>query len=211
MRYHLAARGWNLASAAGLVATVIGAWILAGISVELRSFEDGAAAVEVLDRLVLVGIVLPVAVVVRQLEDRAAWLFATGARGRIVERGRYFGALVLAAVALGCVLAQVTAAPGFWVLVLADYVLLLALGSLGAVVLGAGLSWLPPVAVAVAFSTPGLIPIDANLLVRPAAAGQVALGAGMLLVVAAVAFCGFDDYGLSRARLRDRKAGVTEE
>ncbi|MCX6400627.1 MAG: hypothetical protein NTX33_11955 [Propionibacteriales bacterium] len=211
MRYHFGSRGWNTASGAALAVALVGACILANISVQLRTTADYQLSLDILDRLVLVGIALPVAVMARQFEDRAAWMFVTGARNRVLVRARYFAMamapMLLSAVVLGWIAAQ----PGFARLVLADFVLLLGAAVVSAVVLGAQLSWTLPVAITLGCSTPGLVPLSANLLVRQDASGHLMVAGFLLLALSAASFCLFDDYGLSRRRLLVRQSGVTDE
>lgn len=95
MRLMFAARGWNAPTLAMLVGASCGAVALGQVSVELRSGTDFISAVQVLDRMVLVGLALPIAVIVRQLEDRAAWAFATSARDRFRDRAVYLATVRL--------------------------------------------------------------------------------------------------------------------
>lgn len=90
-------------------------------------------------------------------------------------------------------------------MVFADVMLLLGLGVVGAVLMGAQLAWIAPIAVALVRSTPGFIPIEANLPMRIDRAGTVMLTAPALLAVAACLFVAFDDYGLSKDRLLSRR------
>lgn len=211
MRFMLAARGWNRQSAAILLAATLGAYLLGHVSIELRSGTEYSLSVEVLDRLVLLGLAIPVAVLVRQLEDRAAWMFETGARRKYQDRAAYLALVIGCSLAGGACMAWAYSGSGFASLVFADAVLLLGLGIVGAVLMGAQLAWIAPVAVALVCSTPGFIPIEANMLMRIDRSGTVMLAAWALLVVAGCLFIAFDDYELSKDRLLSRQPGVTDE
>lgn len=211
MRYHVLARGWNWTSVLALGAAVLGAWLLANISVQLRSAGDYSQSGLILDRLILVGLALPVVVMARQLENRAAWMFASGARSRVWESTRYIVVLTSAALGVGAGLALLSAQPGFVTLVFADFVFLLALAVISTVLFGAEMSWVAPVVAAVASSTPGLMPIAVNILVQQESAGRMMALACSLLAAGAVAFCAFDDYGLVPRRLLSRQPGVTDD
>lgn len=211
MRLMFAARGWNAPTLAMLVGASCGAVALGQVSVELRSGTDFISAVQVLDRMVLVGLALPIAVIVRQLEDRAAWAFATSARDRFRDRAVYLATVIGSALACGACIALTYAQDGFALLVFADVIFLLSLGIAGAVVTGAQLAWVPPVVAALVCSTPGLVPITANLLVLPERWLSLMIIATGMLLTAACMFVALDDYGLSRTRLLSRGPGITDE
>lgn len=207
----ITARGWDRQSAAVLFVAVLAAYALGQVSVELRTGTDYLVSVDVIDRLVLLGLAVPIAVIVRQLEDRAAWLFATGSRNRHQDRACYLAVLVIGTLLVGAGLAYAYSTPGYAPLVFADIVLLLGLGIASAVLLGAQLAWIAPMAVALVCSTPGLVPIEANLLVRLDRASGVLAAGSVLLGVSMSLFVLFDDYGLSRGRLLSRQSGVTDD
>jgi hypothetical protein len=168
-------------------------------------------ATPVLDRLILVGLALPVAVIVRSLEDRCAWLLATCARRAWLVRAGYLGSVYLGSLALAGGLAWTTTGEQSHLLVFSDFSLLLGLGSLTAVFFGAQLAWTVPAAVALLCSTPGLIPLAINAPARPDQAWNILGVALVILALTLVLFARFDDYGVDRKRLLTRLSGVTDE
>ncbi|MGD9959255.1 hypothetical protein [Nocardioides sp.] len=211
VRQVVTARGWNTRTVASLVAAAAAYWVVAHVGIRLRSPADLLTAGPVLDKMILVGLAMPVAVIVRSLEDRCAWLLATGARRRWRVRAAYLAGVYLASLTLGVALAWATPGQQSRLLVVSDFALLLGLGCLAAVLFGAQLAWTVPVGVALACSTPGLIPLDVNAPSRADHAWVVLWTALAVLVIAFLLFTRFDDQGFGGRRLRTRLSGITDE
>ncbi|CUR54576.1 membrane hypothetical protein [metagenome] len=211
VRLVAAARGWEMRTWASLLAAATAYWLLAHVGIRLRSHADMMVDSPVLDKMILLGLALPVAVIVRSLEDRCAWLLATGARQRWRVRAVYLGGVYLIALTLGAFLALATPRLQSRLLVFSDFALLLGLGGLAAVMWGAQLAWTVPAALALACSTPGLIPLDVNAPSRADQAWNMLWLALLLLGTAFLLFVRFDDYGFRGHRLLSRQSGITDE
>lgn len=208
----LSSRGVDLRYLALLIASTMTAWLATEVTVELRTPADRAVQADTLDSAVLVGLVLPVAVLARSLQNRLAWLAETAARSVRTERAIWFGLVA----GVGAVLCAgiVVLAPDqlLTTLIVCDFFVLLGLAVLCAVTLGAGRAWVAPSVAALVFSTPGVVPVRWNVLANGDLQSSAIALAVVLLVSAAVAYVAFDDYGLDRrARLIERTPGVTEE
>lgn len=205
------ARGWDLRTVAILLGTSATSWLLGKLTLQLRTAADVMVESPVLDRMILVGLVLPVAVIVRCQEDRCAWLLATCARPAWVIRAAYLASVYAISLGLAAALAWTTSGQQSHLLVFSDFALLLGLGSAAAVIFGAQLAWTVPAAVALACSTPGLIPLAVNAPARADQAWNILCAGGFLLTLAFALFLRFDDYGLDRNRILARTSGITDE
>lgn len=206
------ARGWNVRVSLLLVVSLMVAVAAARVSINLRTPADRLIKSDILDSGILLGMCVPVAIIVRMTQDRAAWLSVTGCRS--VARVRSVWALFLLCLGVGmsCLLAALVPGQQSRVLIAVDFQALLATGLLGAVVLGAELGWLLPTLVAMAASTPGLLPISTNILVRADRVRYVEVAAGGLGILAIALFIAFDDYGIAPSRrLVRRLPGVLDD
>lgn len=212
MRLVAIARGVGLRWSVILLATIGAACAAALVSIQLRTAADRLLASPVLDTAVIVGLVLPVTVLGRTTEDRAAWLLATSSRPLWRIRLGWTAILYLAGGAVSIAGAMIAPGQQPAKLMVADELFLLATAMISAVAFGASLCWLLPVAAALAASSPGLIPLQANWLVLADRAGDVGRLDAVMLLLGAAAFVALDDYGLAPARrLVARTPGVTDE
>ncbi len=211
IRIVAAARGWDQRHVTILAAAVAAAWALGHVGIRLRTAADMTLTSPVLDKMTLVALALPVAVIVRALEDRGAWLVATGARRQWAIRAAYLAGLYLSSLTLGAGLALATPGQQSRLLVFSDFALMLGLGCLAAVLFGAQLAWTVPAGLALVCSTPGLIPLSVNAPSRADQAGNILLAALAVLFLAFLLFARYDDYGFGGNRLLTRQSGVTDE
>lgn len=207
-----ASRGVSWGVILMIALSVLAALGMSHVAVDLRRPEDQNFAGETLNSAVLAGLILPVAVLTRLLQDRMAWAVVTSPRNVTRQRAGWF--ICWECTAFVCAVAVGTFAPASQhpILVSADLAFLAQLGMIGAVALGAPLGWLIPTIVALAFSTPGIVPIRYNYLALASRAHVVAMDAALLALLAGLLFVLLDDYGVARRRrLIERTPGVTEE
>lgn len=152
----------------------------------------------VVDSGVVVGLLVPIAVSGTILFEGPADLVRLAARDLALPRA----ALLACVYAMTCAAAGVTAVLASLpvAVVVVDALLLVALLAVGVSLLGVGLGWLLPGACAFAFSAPGLVPWDLNVLYRRD------VSATYLAIVAIALLIGTIAYALrgSRDRVVDR-------
>lgn len=86
------ARGVNIGFAMALLLCMTTAVLAASVTVQLRSSADRAFTGSTIDSAVIVGLVLPVFVLARTMQDRVAWISATSPRSLVALRaGWIFG------------------------------------------------------------------------------------------------------------------------
>lgn len=161
---------------------------------------------EMVDSGVIVGLVLPLVVIARVLDEGPPQL--------MVGASRALGPARLGWVCGYAVMVAVGSAAAWWLapvpfsLFTADALFLAAVTVLGVGTLGSRLGWLLPLAIALAASAPGLIPWQANLLYREGQAGALLL---ITAIVAAIGCAGHVRFG-SLGMVKDntvRRADVT--
>lgn len=207
-----AARGLSGRTLLSLAASVSIVTLTAMVAVGIRTSAGAVAAGATIDSAVLVGLIAPAAVLSQLLQDRAAWLLETATRKARRVRLLWFVSLcTLAALScLACVL--LTAANVDTFLLAADFTLFFAISCAGALVLGGPLGWTPAAALALAASTPGLIPFEWNYVAQASYAIHIWCVSGALLVVTGAAFVALDEHGIDRQRrMLERQPGVTDD
>lgn len=205
-------RGLTWKTAVALGVSCAAALVAATVSVQLRTPADQLYVGPVLDTAILVGLMLPVAVLASLLEDKSPWLAITSPRAQPLLRAAWLGVLVAVTLCVGGLLAAAVPAQIPGSLIFADFLALFALALGSAVVLGRPLAWLPPAALALACSTPGLVPLASNWLVLADHAARVTWLGLAALVVFGLMFVLLDEYGIARyRRVFERVPGVLDD
>lgn len=133
----------------------------------------------VVDSGVVVGLVLPVCVASRLLEEATPFLARTTSRSLSTDRSLWslvfvgFTAFAASIVAIGT--------PVPFGLFVADSMLLSALAVLGSGLVGGSATWIGPLVFAITLSIPGLVPLKWNLLYSQEAAASTLLVAAIAL------------------------------
>lgn len=212
IRLAATSRGVDGRLLAALFLTVVAAIGAASVAFQMRTPADQQASGLTLDSIVLLGAVLPVAVLARTLRDSSAWLVATSPRSLLAQRAAWVAVLYGSALGVALVItwplaqAQLPAVVFWATLVLFDTAVL------SAILFGSNATWLLPGATALICSTPGLVPLKYNWLVAADRTEELAYTAIVLGLVAAAAYVALDEYGLRRhTRLIERQSGVLSD
>lgn len=177
-----------------------GAWLGLGVFtfVALPLKFPLEAQDEMVDSGVVVGLVVPLAVMSRILDEGPVHLVASAARNLTAVRLGWATAFLCVA-CIGSVVAW-TIAPVPFSLFLSDTFFLGAATVLGVGVLGSRLGWLLPLVVTLVASGPGLIPWQSNLLYREDTSIVLLLLAGAVTVLGLIAYGQKGSLGLLSAR-----------
>ncbi|MGL5824418.1 MAG: hypothetical protein ACRCYU_06215 [Nocardioides sp.] len=181
----LATRGLSPRWWGSLVAAWLAVAVFARVSLPLKFPFD--AQDKMIDSGVVVGLVVPIAVMTQLLDEGSPQLVAGAARRLRRSRWLMAGGYVALAAVGGLVVGLLAPAPRL--LVLGDALLLAGLSVFGAGLLGARLAWLVPLSVTMVVSAPGLVPWSANLPYRTESACEV------LMIALVVAGAGLATYG----------------
>lgn len=212
IRWQLGYRGVDRQFVMTLMVAIVAAWAATHVTVELRSPADRLIEAPVLDSAVVIGLVLPIAVMARTLQNRLAWLTETSPRTPMKHRAVWLIILTVSASVIAGSIAVLAPPQLLSGLMIIDFFLLLGLAVWGAVLFGASLAWLPPTIVALLASTPGIVPVGLNVLANGATQRVAVALAITVLASGCVAYLALDDYGIRRrSRLIERSPGVTEE
>jgi hypothetical protein len=143
---------------------VVGAWLCHGVfaAVAIPLDYPYEARGQVIDTGVVVGLVLPIAVVAVALDEGPDYLVRGAARSLLLVRFGLAVAYLEVVAGMAAVVAVVAALP--LLLVVLDAVLLASLTLTGTSVFGVKGGWIPAAAAAVIVSAPGLLPWKLNLM-----------------------------------------------
>lgn len=166
------------------LAAVLASWachgVFAAVSIPLDyPYEERG---HVIDTLVVVGMVLPLAVVAVALDEGPDELVRGAARSLVLCRLGLAAAYLAVVLGMAAVVAIVAVLPLF--LVIIDAAFLASLTLLGAGVLGAERAWIPAAVVAVVVSAPGLLPWSLNVMYHVEVSRSFGVGVGVTAVVA---------------------------
>lgn len=212
MRLAAISRGVDARLVATLILTVVAAIGAASVAFQMRSPADQQVPGVTLDSTVLLGVVLPVAVLAQTVRDPSAWLAATSPRSLFAQRAAWIAALYVAAIGVAAGIAWPLAQAQLPSVVFWATLVLFDTAVISAILLGANLAWLLPGATALACSTPGLIPLKYNWLVSASKIAELAGTAIVLGLIAATAYVVLDEYGVRRrTRLVERQSGVLSD
>lgn len=132
---------------------------------------------QMIDTGIVVGLVLPVVMGARLLDEGPAHLTRTASRR--LGLARFGWAIAVTGASIGAATVVAAVVPVSSPLVITDAALLMGASTLGAAIVGARLAWIFPFATVAVFSAPGVVPWEDNLLYRASTAddtGWVALG-----------------------------------
>jgi hypothetical protein len=148
------------------VAYLLGGWwgaiISAAVTIPLK--YPYQAAGQVIDTGAVVGLVLPLAITSRCLDEGPPQLIATAARSLCWLRLMWATGFLGTVGVFAALMAILTPVP--WGVLVGDAYLLAGLSLWGVATLGASLGWLAPLAAALVASAPGFVPWQWNILYR---------------------------------------------
>lgn len=164
---------------------------------------------ELVDSGVIVGLVLPLVVMSRILDEGPHQLVVGAsralARARLCWVGGYAGAVAVGSATAWWI------APVPFSLFAADALFLAAVTVLGVGTLGSRLGWILPLASALVASAPGLVPWQANLLYRQGHAAILLLIAAIVATAGSAGYARFGSLGVIKGNtVRRADAALTD-
>lgn len=179
-----AVHGITIRWCGSVVAAWLGVSLFAAVTVPIKyPFE---AVGTVVDSGVIVGLVVPIAVMGTVLHEGPRDLVAAAARSLLLPRLALLGALYTTVAVASLIAALLASLPV--VIVIVNSLLLAALLTIAVSFIGVGLGWILPVACTFVFSAPGLIPWDYNAMYRRDVSGAYVGVLVTSLVIGAVAY-----------------------
>lgn len=179
------------------VLVMLGVWLcpmaVVGLGVPLR--RDGSDLPAEINSFAVLAFVIPVAALLRLLDEGPNGLVRTRRRGLALLRVVVAAVTILLTGALALVIAAVVSLPSRHVVALA--IAQSAMGVAASTVIGSSRGWLVPGALTLLATAPGLVPWPANLVYNAQQTTALARLAGLLSVVAVAAY---GRWGLAAAR-----------
>lgn len=169
---------------AGAAGSWLALWLFASITIPLKYPYEARG--EVVDSGVVVGLLIPLAVMNVVLDEGPQDLVRTAARRLSSFRLAIVLAYLLTAALMSAIMAAAANLPTG--LVLADTILLASLSILGTGLLGVRLGWAPAAAVAFTMSAPGLIPWHLNAVYHRDVGTEFAVVIVALTIIATAVF-----------------------
>lgn len=177
----LVIRGASRGVSCRYVLSLSGCWLAlaAYLAMGLPLFYPYQIHEGVVDSGVVVGLVLPICVASRLLEEAAPFLARTASRSLSSDRSLWSLVFVGSTAFAAMLVALGTPVP--FELFVADAMLLSALAVLGSGFVGGSATWVAPFVFAITLTIPGLVPLKWNLLYNQQAAASTFLVAAIAL------------------------------
>lgn len=212
LRLAAISRGIDLRWIAILLISMGAAIAAASLAFQMKTAADQNVPGRTLDSTVLIGAVLPATVLGRTLRNASAWLVVTSSRNRAAQRATWICVLYALAILTAWGIAYPLTESQSPDVVAWSTLILIETALVSTILLSAELAWVLPGLLALACSTPGLIPLNYNWLVTVDRASELHVVAVVLGLVTAAAYIWLDEHGIRRsARLVERQPGVLSD